>query len=134
MWRMNTKCGLQFGVLGLFFLLGCGGSAPESKSPSGAETSASKQSYAQAISLMCDVDKLGSISAGEDPMSLGQKRSDWLQEHIDNPDGIYFRTLLGVKTAEEQAAALRDEAKKSGLPGCALSESLEKEGMGGLVP
>lgn len=128
--RAALKLGLMLGFAAVT-AAGCQASAPEAKSPENAE---GKQSYAQAIALMCDVDKLGSIDAGEDPMNAGQKRSDWLSGRVDNPDGIYFRTLLAVKTAEEQAAALRDEAKKSGLGGCALSDSLEKEGMGGLVP
>lgn len=126
---MSRSDAWAFGAGLILFTAGCGGA---SKAPE--DASANGQSYAQAIALMCDVDKLGNIEPGDDLLGVGKKRSDWLEGRLENPEGIYFRTLISVKTAEEQAGALRDEAKKSGLAGCALSEALLRDGMGGFVP
>jgi hypothetical protein len=92
------------------------------------------QSYPEAIRVLCDVDKLAGIATEEDPLALGRKRTDFIQTHVDNPDGIYLRTLMSVKGPAEQAADLREEAKETGLERCALAEDLEKNGAGGLSP
>ena len=61
-------------------------------------------------------------------------RSAWINEHVDNPDGIELRTVLSVKGAAEQAKMLREQARMLGVPGCALADALEKNEMGGLSP
>ncbi len=92
------------------------------------------QSYLDAIQSICDVDRLASITADDDPLSAGAKRSAWIQQHVENPDGIYLRTMLSVKGAGDQATALREEAKGVGLARCALADEIEKSGAGGLSP
>jgi hypothetical protein len=84
--------------------------------------------------MICDVDQLAGLSQDEDLLGVGQKRSEWLGAHIENPDGIYLRTVLSVKPAEEQAVELRKQAQKTGLPRCALAASIEQAGTGGLSP
>lgn len=92
------------------------------------------QSYPQAMQTICDVDRLAGIQADDDPLSIGRKRTEWVQQHVENPDGIYLRTLVSVKAASDQAVDLRNEAKEAGLARCALADDLEKTGMGGLSP
>lgn len=108
----------------------CGGPASEAPPPS----SAGKQSFAEAIRMICDVDRMAGLSADEDPLGIGQKRTDWIAEHVENADGIYLRTVLSVKGPEEQAKDLRAEAGKLGLGGCALADSIEQHAAGGLSP
>jgi hypothetical protein len=99
---------------------------PQTPDPSG-------QTYAQAIAMICDVDRLAGLS-DDDPLSLGQRRSAWLGEHVNNADGIYFRTTLSVKGADDQAKALRDEARRVALEKCGLADSIEQQGAGGISP
>lgn len=109
-------------------VVGCGYSTPEPKEPDiGGPT------YGEALRVMCEVDKLGGIST-EDPFEAGRKRTEVIQANVENPDGIYFRTLLSVKGAAEQAAELRKEAKEAGLETCALADDIEKAGAGGIAP
>ncbi len=108
---------------GLLLLVGCssGTARPPATEPTGGQT------YAEAISLLCQVDARAGLSGTEDPIELGQKRHAWLSERIKNPDGIYFYTLWRVKPPREQADTLRHEAKEAGLGACALAESLAHE-------
>jgi hypothetical protein len=94
-------------------------SAPEAPANDGG------QPYPQAIQLICDVDQRAALSAVEDPIELGQRRTDFLNERIKNPDAIEFRTLISVRSEREQAQALRNEAKGVGLQRCALADSIE---------
>jgi len=82
------------------------------------------QSYGEALRLMCKVDELAGLAQEEDPLEKSQKREDWLNERIENPDAIYFRTLLKVKSAGEKSSELRAEAKKSGLNACPLADTI----------
>ena len=101
-------------------LWGCGPrSAPETPANDGG------QPYREAIQLICDVDQRAALTAIEDPIELGQRRTDFLNDRIKNPDAIEFRTLISVRSEREQAAALRSEAKGVGLPRCALADSIE---------
>ena len=84
--------------------------------------------------MICDVDQLSGLSPQEDVLAVGQKRSDWLEDHVENPEGIYLRTVLSVKPAEEQATEMRSQAQKIGLARCALADSIEGTGTGGLSP
>lgn len=115
-------------LLPLTPLLACG-PMPDAKAPA-----PTGQTFPQAVAMMCDVDKLAGTSADADPLGVGQKRSEWLGEHVENPDGIELRTLLSVKGAAEQGQMLRAKAKTVGLPACALADALEKDGAGGLSP
>lgn len=110
-------------------LAGCGYSEQPVKSPEYAG-----QSYPEAVRVLCDVDRLAGINAEDDPLAAGRQRTEFIQSHVENPDGIYFRTMISVKGASEQAADLRAEAKEAGLSGCALADDLEKNGAGGIAP
>jgi hypothetical protein len=117
-------------ALAIALAAGCGASAAEAPPPA----ASSSQTYAQAIQIICDVDRLAGLSDDQDPLAIGQKRTEWLSGRIDNPDGIYFRTVLSVKGPEDQATTLRQEAQQVGLPGCALADSIEQRAAGGLSP
>ncbi|WP_437851304.1 hypothetical protein [Sorangium sp. So ce363] len=110
------------------FLSACS-SAPEAKVPA-----PGGQTFPEAVAMMCDVDRRAGLDPEADPISVGQMRSAWIGEHVESPDGIELRTMLSVKGAAEQGAMLREEAKKTGLARCALADSLEADGTGGLSP
>jgi hypothetical protein len=92
------------------------------------------QTFAQAMKLFCDVDGLAALSPDDDPIAIGQKRTAWITDKVENPDGIYLRTMLSVQPASDQAAELRKQAAKVGIAKCALADSVEKDGGGGLSP
>ncbi|WP_438032308.1 hypothetical protein [Sorangium sp. So ce204] len=119
---------LLFPLLLLTSLSACS-SAPEAKAPA-----PGGQTFPEAVAMMCDVDTRAGLDPEADPISVGQMRSAWIGEHVESPDGIELRTMLSVKGAAEQGAMLREEAKKAGLARCALADSLEADGTGGLSP
>ena len=92
------------------------------------------QTFADAVKLMCEVDQRAGLTAEEDPLAIGQQRSAWLADHIDNPDGIEFRTLVSVKGPEEQAQMIRAKAKEVGVEKCPLADSIEATSVGGISP
>jgi len=83
---------------------------------------------------MCEVDARAGLSAEEDPLAIGQKRTAWLGDHIDNPDGIEFRTLVSVKGPEDQAKMIRAKAAELGMKECPLADSIEATSAGGISP
>lgn len=85
------------------------------------------QSYRDAISTMCNVDKMAGLENEGDPLAKDRKREDFLNDRVENPDAVYVRTLLKVRTSSERAAALREEAKECGLKDCALADSISNE-------
>ena len=85
------------------------------------------QSYCEALELICDVDQRAGLGAEADPIEKGQKREDYLGDHVKNPDAIYFRTLLKVKANTDKAAALREQAKQAGIERCAFAETVASE-------
>jgi hypothetical protein len=92
------------------------------------------QCYADALALMCDVDHLAGLDPDANPIAVGQQRTAWIEGHAESPDSIELRVRMSVKGASEQAGMLRAEAKQAGIARCALAESLEKLGSGGLSP
>jgi hypothetical protein len=113
MWRY-----LWFGLCAQ--ALACARPAPQTAEYQG-------QSYREALQKICKVDELAGLGAEADPLEKSQKREDWLTEQVENPDAIYFRTLLKVQSAAEKSAALRAEAKKSGLDGCPLADTIAED-------
>jgi len=109
---------------------GCAGTPDITKAPA----PEGGQSYAQALEAMCDVDRRAGLSSEEDPITIGQRRSAWIADHVENPDGIYLRTMISVKGPEEQAVAMRAEARKVGIGRCALADAIERDGAGGISP
>jgi hypothetical protein len=92
------------------------------------------QTFAAAVALMCDVDRQAGLPPEANPLTIGLQRTAWITEHADNPDAIELRVLLSVKDPGEQAHMLRAQAKELCLPGCALADTLEHSGEGGLAP
>ncbi|NUP06545.1 MAG: hypothetical protein HOW73_10850 [Polyangiaceae bacterium] len=88
---------------------------PSGPGPSG-------QTYKQAVKVMCDVDHLAALEADEPDELADPKRFTYLDQAVDNPDGIYLRTLLSVKFGEDRACLLRDAQHEVGLEACALAD------------
>ncbi|MFT3767514.1 MAG: hypothetical protein QM820_18830 [Minicystis sp.] len=95
---------------------------------------ATGQSFPQALTMICDVDRLAGLEGDADPLGSGPKRSAWLAEHVDNPDAIELKTLMSVKGPADQARMLREHAKEAGVTRCALADALEHSTTGGLSP
>lgn len=121
-----ARASLILAVLGGGLFAGCA-AAPPPPVPEG-------QSYKEAIDIICHVDELAGIDPAGDPLSLGSARTSYVNEHVENPEGIYFRTLISVKGAKDQAEAIREEASGQGLTKCPLAEQLAQADIGGLSP
>lgn len=93
-----------------------------------------RKAFSAAVATMCDVDRLAGLSADADPLGVGAARTAWITANVDNPDSIELRTLLSVKGPVDQACMLRDQARELGITRCALADTLEKTGVGGLSP
>ena len=81
----------------------------------------------QAMQIMCNVDRIASIDASEDPIGAEQRRSDYVRDHVTNGDAVYLRTIWSVQAAVERAKDMRQKAVEAGLHGCALADSLERD-------
>lgn len=96
--------------------------------PDAAAPDTSGQSFRDAIALMCDVDQRAGIDDATDPLERAGKRSDYINEHVKNPDGIEYRTYFSVKPTIDQAKSLETQAHDVGIQKCALVGSLKQEG------
>ncbi len=114
-------------LLSLPFLVHCAPARPAEPPSLGA----SGQTYRQAIETICNVDALASLSIADDPLGADVQRFAWLEEHVDNPEGIYLRTVLSVKTPPDRSGLLREAAQVVGLGSCALADSEAKRGSDG---
>ena len=104
-------------------------STPESKlSPT------EQRAFAAGVARMCDVDRRAGLTTDADPLTLGQRRTAWIADHVESPDVIELRTLMSVKGAADQACMLRDKAAELGVQRCPLADTLAKTGEGGLSP
>lgn len=112
-------------VVCLTLLAACG---PRLASPEPKPAGPPEQPFAEAVRLMCEVDRRAAIGDELDPVERAEKRNDYLSAHVKNPDAIELRTLWSVKLPSEQAAELRARAREVGLGHCALAKSLEQEG------
>lgn len=121
---------LLFGFVGGLAWVGCAGEQAQPAAPA----QSSKHSFPQAMQMLCDVDKLANLSAGDDLLEIGRKRSAWLADEVDNGDFIEFRTLVSVKGPEEQAEKIRTKAKEVGIASCPLADSIQAEPTGVLAP
>ena len=122
----------RFGLLVVIsvWLWGCSGEQPMAVTP--AQTS--KHSFTEAMKMLCNVDQLANLSADEDLLTIGQKRSAWLSDQVDNGDFIEFRTLVSVKGPDEQVQRVRAKAKEVGVEPCPLADSIEVNPTGVLIP
>jgi hypothetical protein len=106
-------------------LTSCGAS---SKPAEDAASGGNKQSMKEVTELICDVDTHAGITSETDPIEAESNRHDFLSEHITNPDGIYFYTLLRAKDPKEAATFLANQAKDMKLSKCSRVASLEAAG------
>lgn len=109
-------------VLTALCALGCAESAPQPVAPKG------EQTYEQAISLICNVDRELNLDASADVLDVAERRHEFLHERVKNPDGIYYYTIFRTQDPAQQAGSLRQEARELELRGCPLADSLEREG------
>lgn len=84
------------------------------------------QSFGEAMRLVCHVDE--HIAADDaDPLELDQRRSDFLQDHVKNPDAIYHRTLWRTKSNVERAKTIRKLSREANVESCPYADRLEQE-------
>ena len=118
-------------VAALPLLLAC---APGPPPAAPAQTPVNEsQSYAAAVQLICDVDRLAAVDPN-DALSLEAKRSDYLMEHLHNGDGIYLVTLYRVKDAKERSTLLAEAVADTKLPACTLLTTLQREASTAVEP
>jgi hypothetical protein len=79
-----------------------------------------------AIRMMCNVDQLARIEPTASQSEKDRIRYHWLNDHIHNEDGIYFRTMWRGKPPAEQVQMLRAEAGRLYWP-CPMADTLERE-------
>lgn len=84
------------------------------------------QSYADALRLICDVDRHVSIPDGASELEVGQLRDDYIVENTKNPDAIYFVTVWRTKPPAERASLLDKEAQNQKIRDCALASQLSR--------
>ena len=97
-----------------------------SNKPAGDATGeAGKQSMREVTEMICDVDKHAGVTSETDPVEAESNRHDYLSEHITNPDGIYFYTLLRAKDPNEAAKFLANQASEMKLSKCDRVATLE---------
>lgn len=113
--------GIYWAYWGIFGLACASQQRPERSSFEG-------QTYAEAIRLMCDVDRLVSVPEGTNELELGQLREDYLVENTKHPEAIFLLTVWRTKPVNEQASLLKREALEQRVSDCALARRLEAEG------
>ena len=83
------------------------------------------QTYADAIKLICEVDKHLVAPEGTSEIEMGQLRQDYIVENTKNPDAIFFITIWRTKPPAEQVNLLTQEAVEQKLPECPLAKSID---------
>jgi hypothetical protein len=82
----------------------------------------SGQTYCQAVEVICDVDRRAGVDPA-DVVAADQQRFGYLEAHVDNPEGVYLRTILSASTPAERAVIMRDAQREAGLAACSYAES-----------
>lgn len=85
--------------------------------------SMSGQTYKAAVEVMCEVDKLAELDPAEPEELADVKRFTYLEEHVDQADGIYLRTILSVTFGKEREELLREAQGEVGLTKCRLADT-----------
>lgn len=82
--------------------------------------SSASVAYKKDVERICDVEKLAGISdrPGENHQLI---TAMWLGENLETAEARDFLANLSPMPPAEKANALRSEAKRAGLPGCALA-------------
>ncbi|NUO47983.1 MAG: hypothetical protein HOV80_03910 [Polyangiaceae bacterium] len=85
----------------------------------------SGQTYCEAVEAICDVDRLAGVTDA-DIVEADQKRFSYMEANVDNPQGVYLRTILSASTPAERATIMRDAQAEAGLTRCGYAESEAK--------
>lgn len=85
------------------------------------------QSFEAAMQLVCNVDEYIEAASDADPLDLDQRRSDYLQQHVKNPDVIYHQTLWRVQSSSERSKTIRDLSKQAKLQQCPYADALASD-------
>lgn len=93
-----------------------------------AEPQETGQTFVQAMTIMCNVDRIASIDPNDDPIGAEQKRADYVRDTVTNGDAVYLRTMWSVEAAAERAKDMREKAAQVGIRRCPLADSLEHDG------
>ncbi len=107
-------------VLLAFGLLACqrGETAPGAPAQGVVATGAPGSDYAQDIAALCD--SVASSGAADDD-SRTLTIANWLAAHLKTAESRKFLVQIQPLAPEPKATALEAEAKRVGLPGCALA-------------
>jgi hypothetical protein len=105
-------------VLLLGLATACAGGAREAETPAGGQT------FAEAVRLICHVDREAGLSEDDDELTVEETRSEWLTAHIENPDGIELYTLIRAKAPGDAANTLAKAVQKVEISGCPLMDAL----------
>jgi hypothetical protein len=111
--RVHSARTMRFAVA-----LACLGAAACQRSGSTAP-SVSEQ-YRADIENLCDV----VVRSGADQLPAGERAlaiAGWLPSHLATPEAHAYVIRIQPLTGEAKAAALEAEARRVGLPGCALA-------------
>jgi hypothetical protein len=99
-------------------LTACANSAPPKAAPG-------EQTYAEAIALICNVDREAHIQPDDNILQIDERRTDHLQARIKNPDAIYFYTIFRTQPPDQQSASLLKESQAQNQPTCPLAQHLK---------
>lgn len=113
----NTRVALAVSAAACLFLACASQSRPVAPAVEG-------QSYAEALRLICDVDRHVTIPEGASELEIGQLRDDYIVENTKNPDAIYFVTVWRTKPPAERASLLDKEAQNQKVKDCTLASRL----------
>ena len=117
---MDAKIGQVHSARTMRFavVLACLGSAACQRS-GGTAPSVSEQ-YRADIENLCE----GMVRSGADQLPAGERAltiAGWLPSHLATPEAHAYVIRIQPLTGEAKAGALEAEARRVGLPGCALA-------------
>lgn len=90
---------------------------------------AAPEPYRADIARLCDV----LVQSGADHLPAGERLLaivQWLPEHLETQDSHAFLARIQPLEGEDKADALDAEARRVGLPGCALAAEWRADGHG----
>lgn len=101
-------------------LLACLGVVAGCQRSSGSAPSQVSEAYRNDIARLCDA----VVQSGADQLPAGDRTlaiATWLAEHLETQDAHDYLIRIQPIVGEPKAAALEAEARRAGLPGCALA-------------
>jgi len=101
-------------------LVACLGVAIGCQRSGGSTAAAVSEPYRADIENLCDA----IVRSGADQLSPGERQlaiASWLAAHLQTPEGHGYLVKVQPLVGEPKAAALEAEARRVGLPRCALA-------------